>query len=43
MGKMRKSVQKQLGLLKENKTLKVRSPKPYSRKQKHRENFLLPV
>lgn len=43
--KMRKSVQKQLGLLKEKATTKVRTPKPYNRRQKHKEDFCfsLPV
>ena len=39
-GAMRQSIQKELGLLKEDITTKVREVKPYTRKIKHKQNFL---
>ena len=41
MAKMRKSVQKELGLFTEDLTVKVRTPQPYTRKIKHKHNILL--
>jgi hypothetical protein len=40
MGKMRKSVQKTLGLLIEDHTTKVRIIKPYTRKVKHKQLYI---
>jgi hypothetical protein len=36
---MRQSIQKQLGLLKKDQTIKIRTTKPYSRKIKHKKTL----
>lgn len=40
---MRQSIQKELGLLKEDITTKVRVVKPYTRKMKHKQDYTIGV
>lgn len=40
---MRQSIQKELGIIKEATDIKVRNPRPYCRKEKHKENFILSI
>jgi hypothetical protein len=39
-GTMRQSIQKQLGLIKEDNTIKVRTARPYNRKEKHKTDYI---